>query len=81
VVRLERVAVGVAEGVGELFGGVGEVVAEALGGEVEAAMGGWVSRGFSRSGEWGWRWGEDGGRTASAIGVLLLRCASSPSAH
>lgn len=38
VVRFERVAVGVAEGVGEFFGLVGEVVAEALGGEVEAAV-------------------------------------------
>lgn len=36
VVRLERVAVGVAEGVGELFAGVGGVVAESLRGEVEA---------------------------------------------
>jgi hypothetical protein len=36
VVRLECVAVGVAERVGELLGGVGDVVAEGLGGEVEA---------------------------------------------
>ena len=37
VVWLESVAVGMAEGDGELFGGVGQVVAEPLGGEVEAA--------------------------------------------
>jgi hypothetical protein len=36
VVRLEGVAVGVAERVGEFFGRVGDVVAEGLGGEVEA---------------------------------------------
>lgn len=38
VVRLERVAVGLAERVGELLGRVGGVVAEGLGGEFEAAM-------------------------------------------
>jgi hypothetical protein len=36
VVRLEGVAVGIAEGVGELLVGVGDVVAEGLSGEVEA---------------------------------------------
>jgi len=36
VVGLECVAVGIAEGVGELLGGVGDVVAEGLGSEVEA---------------------------------------------
>jgi hypothetical protein len=36
VVRLEGVAVGVAERVGEFLGGVGDVVAEGLSGEVEA---------------------------------------------
>jgi hypothetical protein len=36
VVRLEGVAVGVAERVGEFLGGVGDVVAEGLGGEVKA---------------------------------------------
>jgi hypothetical protein len=36
VVGLEGVAVGVAEGVGEFLVGVGDVVAEGLGGEVEA---------------------------------------------
>ena len=38
VVGLEGVAVGGAEGLGELAGGFGEVVAEALGGEVEASV-------------------------------------------
>lgn len=38
VVGLEGVAVGVTERVGELLVGVGEVVAEGLGGEVEAAV-------------------------------------------
>jgi hypothetical protein len=38
VVWLEGVAVGVAERVGEFFGGVGDVVAESLGGEVEATI-------------------------------------------
>jgi hypothetical protein len=38
VVGLERVAVGVAERVGEFFGGVRDVVAEGLGGEVEATV-------------------------------------------
>jgi hypothetical protein len=37
VVGLECVAVGVAERIGEFLGGVGDVVAEGLGGEVEAA--------------------------------------------
>lgn len=37
VVGLEGVAVGLAEGVGEFRGGLVEVVAEGLGGEVEAA--------------------------------------------
>jgi hypothetical protein len=37
VVGLECVAVGIAEGVGELLGGVRDVVAEGLGSEVEAA--------------------------------------------
>ena len=36
MVRLQRVAVGVAERVGELLGGVRRVVAEGLGREVEA---------------------------------------------
>jgi len=45
VVLLERLAVGFAETDGELFVGVGEVVAEGLGGEVEAAV---VGRGVSR---------------------------------
>jgi len=36
VVGLEGVAVGIAEGVGELLLGVRDVVAEGLGGEVEA---------------------------------------------
>ena len=35
VVGLEGVAVGIAEGVGELLVGVGDVVAEGLGGEVK----------------------------------------------
>ena len=38
VVRLEGVAVGIAEGVGELLLGVRDVVAEGLGGEVEATL-------------------------------------------
>jgi hypothetical protein len=38
VVGLESVAVGIAEGIGELLVGVGDVVAEGLGGEVEAAV-------------------------------------------
>jgi hypothetical protein len=38
VVGFEGVAVGGAEGLGELGGGLGEVVAEALGGEVEASV-------------------------------------------
>lgn len=38
MVGLEGVAVGVAEGVGELLVGVGDVVAEGLRGEVEAAV-------------------------------------------
>ena len=46
VVGLERAGVGLAEGVGELLGGVGEVVAEGLGGEVEAAGAGRVSDGW-----------------------------------
>lgn len=37
MVGLERFAVCVAERVGEFFGRVGDVVAEGLGGEVEAA--------------------------------------------
>jgi len=43
VVGLEGVAVGGAEGLGELAAGVGEVGAEALGGEVEASVVGRVS--------------------------------------
>jgi hypothetical protein len=38
VVGLKGVAVGGAEGLGELAGGFGEVVAEALGGEVETSV-------------------------------------------
>ena len=38
VVGLECVAVGVAEGVGELLGGVGDVVTETLSSEVEATV-------------------------------------------
>jgi hypothetical protein len=38
VVWLEGVAVGIAERVGEFFGRVGDVVAESLGGEVEATV-------------------------------------------
>jgi len=45
VVRLEGFAVGVAEGVGEFFGGVGDVVAEGLGGEIEGAADMLVVRG------------------------------------
>ena len=47
VVGLECAGIGLAEGVGELLGGVGEVVAEGLGGEVEAAGAGRVSDGWS----------------------------------
>jgi hypothetical protein len=49
VVGLEGVAVGIAEGIGELLVGVGDVVAEGLGGEVKATVDGvssmnWVVR-------------------------------------
>lgn len=37
MVRFEGVAVGVAEGGREFFGGVGRVVPDGLGGEIEAA--------------------------------------------
>lgn len=40
MVGLEGLAVGVAERIGEFFGGIGDVVAEGLGGEVKAAVGG-----------------------------------------
>ena len=55
MVRLECVAVGVAEGVGEFFGRVGCVVADGLGGEIETAgEGGWVlvGDGFGRGEAW-----------------------------
>ena len=50
MVRFEGVAVGVAEGGGEFFGGVGDVVADGLGGEIETAgvgvlVGDWLGRG------------------------------------
>ena len=38
MVGLECVAVGIAEGVGELLGRVGDVVTETLGSEVEATV-------------------------------------------
>lgn len=47
VVRLERVAVGVTEGVRELLGRVGNVVAKGLGGEVEATGGTFVSNSYA----------------------------------
>lgn len=43
MVRFEGVAVGVAEGGGEFFAGVGRVVTDCLGGEIEAAGKGGVS--------------------------------------
>ena len=57
--RFEGVAVGVAEGGGEFFGGMGGVVADGLGGEIETA--GWGRRVLV--GEWlGQRGGgEEGG--------------------
>ncbi len=39
MVRFQSVAVGVPEGDGELFGGVLDVVADGLGGEIETTMG------------------------------------------
>ena len=42
VVLGECVSVAGAEGCAEFFVGVGEVLAEGLGGEIEAAVGGWV---------------------------------------
>ena len=54
VVGLERAGVGLAERVGKLLGGVGEVVAEGLGGEVQAAVAGRVSDGLDGV----WRKGE-----------------------
>lgn len=50
--RLEGVAVGVAERGGEFFGGVGGVVADGLGGEIETA-GVSISRGWGGMGEGG----------------------------
>ena len=61
--RFEGVAVGVAEGGGEFFGGVGGVVADGLRGEIETAEEGgvsgwggtWEREGKGREGEGGYR--------------------------
>ena len=53
MVRFEGVAVGVAEGGGEFFGGVAGVVPDGLGGEIETA-------GWGVSGMWGVGVGEMG---------------------
>jgi hypothetical protein len=68
VVWLEGVAVGITEGVGEFLVGVGDVVAEGLGGEVEATVDMLV---VSRQ-----SWVRT--RTVSAKGGPRWQCASSP---
>ena len=68
--RLECVAVGVAEGVGEFFGRVGRVVADGLGCEIEAAgegVGVLVGGVFGK----GWGWVPDEPEETFGCGVFL----------